>query len=136
MSEENVEIVRRCFDVVNRGDLDAIFGLIDEVFDPEVEIRAVGHLPDEPTVLRGREGVKEFWAQILGAFDWHFEVEEFTDMGDAVVVDFRQIARGRESGVEVANRLFGLARFREGKVIYTDAYRTKGQALEAAGLRE
>ncbi len=136
MSQENVEIVRRFFDVTNRGDLEMIFQLIDEVGDPELEMRAVGRLPDEPEVLRGREGVKEFFGQILGTFEWHFEAEEFTDMGDAVVVDLRQIARGRESGVTVANRLFGLARFREGKVIYMDVYRTKGEALEAAGLRE
>jgi ketosteroid isomerase-like protein len=34
MSEENVEIVRRVFEALNRGDLDALV----EAYDPEVEI--------------------------------------------------------------------------------------------------
>lgn len=56
-------------------------------------------------MLRGPEAIKAWWAQLLEAFDWHVEVEELIDAGDAVVVATRQIARGRESAAEVTNRM-------------------------------
>ena len=136
MSEENLEIVRRGIEVVNRGELDAILGVVDEVADPNIEMRAVGRLPDTSRVLRGPKAVKAWWAQILETFDWHWEPEELIDAGDAVVVVSRQIARGRGSGAEVANRVVGVFTFRDGKVISIDAYPSKAQALEAAGLSE
>jgi len=62
--------------------------------------------------------------------------EAHIDAGDAVVVVARQIARGRASGAEVANRLVYVCGFRGEKVTYFDAYRTKAEAVEAVGLRE
>jgi hypothetical protein len=43
MSQENVELLRRGIEVVNRGELKAILALADEVTNPNVELRAVGH---------------------------------------------------------------------------------------------
>jgi ketosteroid isomerase-like protein len=136
MSRESVEAVRRGFEVINGGELRAILALVDDITDPEVEVRAVGRLPDASRVLHGREAAKAFWTQLLDSFDWRFEAEEFIDAGDAVVVVTRQVARGRGSGAEVTNRIVSLFRFREGKVTHIDAYRTRAEALEAAGLRE
>jgi ketosteroid isomerase-like protein len=72
----------------------------------------------------------------MGTFEWRLEADELIDAGDAVIVVVRQIARGRESGAEVSNRVVMVYGFREGKVTSGDAYRTKGEALEAAGLTE
>ncbi|HZA89221.1 MAG TPA: nuclear transport factor 2 family protein [Solirubrobacterales bacterium] len=105
MSQENVELVRRCIETVNRGGLQVALELIDEFADPDIELRAVGRLPDLGRLLRGREAVKAWFAQVLGTFDWRVEADEFIDAGDAIVVVARQIARGRGSGAEVTNRI-------------------------------
>jgi ketosteroid isomerase-like protein len=50
MSEENVDVVRRAFDAVNRRDMDAL----RELHDPDVIMRAVEGWP-EPGPFVGRE---------------------------------------------------------------------------------
>lgn len=136
MSQENVELVRRCVEAINRGGLQAALEVLDEFCDPDVELRAVGRLPDLGRLLRGREAVGGYFAQLFGTFDYSLEVDEFIDAGDAVVVVARQIARGRGSGAEVTNRIVFVYGMRDGKVTYLDAYRTKDDALEAAGLSD
>ena len=135
MSQENVEIVRRGMAVINEGRLEAVFEFIDEFADPDFEMRTAGHLPDVGSG-RGREAAKALWTEIMETFEWHFEADELIDAGDAVIVVTRQIARGRESGVEVTNRLVMVFGFRDGMVTSVDAYRTRKEALEAAGLQE
>jgi ketosteroid isomerase-like protein len=135
MSQENVEVVRRGIDVINEGKLEAVFEFIDEFADPDFEMRTAGHLPDVGRG-RGREAAKALWTEIMETFEWQFEADEFIDAGDAVIVVARQIARGRESGVEVTNRLVMVFGFRDGMVTSVDAYRTRAEALEAAGLSE
>ena len=133
MSHENVEVIRRGMAVINEGRLQPVLEFIDEFVDPDMELR-VGRLPD---VGRGggRERVKAFWAEIMGTFEWRFEADELIDAGDAVIVVARLIARGRESGAEVTDPMVMVYGFRDGRVISGDAYKTKREALEAAGLR-
>jgi ketosteroid isomerase-like protein len=134
MSEENVGVIRRGMAVINEGRLKPVLEFIDEFVDPDMELR-VGRLPD---VDRGggRERVKAFWAEIMGTFEWRFEADELIDAGDAVILVARLIARGRESGAEVTDPIAMVYGFRDGRVISTDAYKTKREALEAAGLSE
>jgi ketosteroid isomerase-like protein len=137
MSEENVEIVGRSIEAINRRGLQAALEVVDEFCDPDAELRAVGRLPDLGRLLRGREAIKGYWAQFFGTFDnYHLDADEFIDAGDAVVVVARMTARGRGSGAEVSNPIVLMYGLRDGKITYLDAYRTKSEALEAAGLRE
>jgi ketosteroid isomerase-like protein len=137
MSEENVEFVRQCTEATNRGGLQAALEVVDEFCEPDVELRAVGRLPDLGRVLRGREAVKSYWEQIFGTFDKvQNHVDEFIDAGDAVIAVTRLTLRGRGSGAEFTNRIVLMYGLRDGKIAYLDAYRTKTEALEAAGLRE
>jgi ketosteroid isomerase-like protein len=135
MSQENVELVRRAYEGLNRR-LDATLAVIDEVVAPEIEWRAVGRLPDTRGGVRGPEALKGYFEQLFATFDFHSEAEEFIDAGDAVVVVTRQTARGKASGAEVTDPLVTVWGVRQGKVTYFDAYRTKAEALEAAGVRE
>lgn len=119
---------------MNRGGLEALREFVDEVADPSIEISSAG-LPDVGRV-RGREAAKNWFGQILGTFDWQVEVDEFVDAGDVVVVVARQTGRGRGSGATVTQRIVYSFGFREGKVCFFEAHRTRSGALEAAGLRE
>jgi ketosteroid isomerase-like protein len=135
VSQENVEIVRWAFDLLNR-DGPAALDRFDEVFDPEVEMRAVGHLPDMSDDVRGREGLTAWFAEVFTSLDMRVEVDEFIDAGDSVVVVFRQIARGRASGAELTSSFAFVYGFRKAKVSCIDGYRTRREPVEAVGLWE
>jgi len=66
MSEENVELVRRSLDAVNRRDLEALIALMDH------EVRVVSRIAAvEGGLLRGHEGIRKWWDNWLEAFpDW------------------------------------------------------------------
>ena len=130
-----MEIVRSGILATNRG-LDAMTAYVDQVVSPDVEFRAVGGLPDSGGALRGRDAVTGWSARLFETFDFHIEEEELIDVDDAVVLVIRQLAHGSGSGIEISNRVVVLVRFSEGKITSVDAYRTKSEALEAAGLRE
>jgi ketosteroid isomerase-like protein len=52
-----VDLVKRGFELLNRGDAMAFSEFIDEVCDPEAEVTAIGRLPDVGRV-RGRDAIK------------------------------------------------------------------------------
>jgi ketosteroid isomerase-like protein len=108
-----------------------------EISDPDIEVRAVGRLPDQEPVF-GRDAGRAWLANLLDTeeIDFDPEPEEFIDAGDAVVVPTRQTAVGKASGARISNRLVYVYGFREGKVTYFDAFGTTEEALEAVGLRE
>jgi uncharacterized protein len=131
MSEENVEIIRRCFEAYARGDLAT--SIVD--FDPEVEFDMT--FRPEGRTFQGHEGVAEGMRTWTGAFEgWTFEVQDVIDAGDQVLVITRESGRGKGSGIEVDQVVFHLARLRHGKVVHWKLYLNRAEALEAAGLRE
>ena len=66
--------------------------------------------------------------------NWEFEPEEFLDAGNAVIVVIRMHAKGAGSGVELDRQDAIVYRFSEDKILRTDYYNSKQQALEAAGV--
>jgi ketosteroid isomerase-like protein len=133
MSKQNVELVKRGLAAFNEGKLDDLFTIVDEITTPEVELRAVGRLPDVNAV-HGRDAIKEWCRQMLETFEYRIEPEEFIDARDAVVVVVRQIATGKASGMETTNRLVLVFGAHKGKLTYFDAYPSRAMALEALGL--
>jgi hypothetical protein len=55
--------------------------------------------------------------------------------GDYVVATIHNTGRGTSSGVEVDMRFAVLAEIRDAKLVRFDVFRTRAEALEAAGLR-
>jgi ketosteroid isomerase-like protein len=136
MSEENVEIVRRGYELYAAGDLEGVAGL----FSADAEIADAGGLGVAGTAAgtrHGPEGFLRITEDVLEAFeDYRVETEDFIEAGEAVVVPVRISGRGRASGVEQEARVAHLWALRNGKVIRGQAYRTTEEALKAAGLRE
>jgi hypothetical protein len=62
--------------------------------------------------------------------------QEFTSAGDKVLVDRKLHARGRTTGIETEQRAYLVWTLHEGLVIGLETFTERGQALEAAGLRE
>jgi type IV secretory pathway VirB9-like protein len=67
---------------------------------------------------------------------WRWDPEEFIDAGDKVVAVFRSHAKGRASAVEVERLDGAVSTLSDGKCVPLDCYRSRDQALEAAGLAQ
>ena len=134
MSQENVEIVLRALDSINRGDIDA--ALEAAAADYEMDwSNSIGPLKG---VHRGREEVVKFWLSFLDAFDsLHWIPEEIIDIDESRLIVVNHVRmRGRSSGVQVEGRGAQLWTFRDGKARSIKLFQSKAEALEAAGLRE
>jgi ketosteroid isomerase-like protein len=133
MSEENVEIVRRCFGFWANRDFSAIPEVVHPDFVLDVSRRVIN-----PAVYHGLDGFRRFVEQVDEVWEnFQFEPEEAIDAGDQVFTSVRISGRGRGSGVEAEMREFSIWTFREGKLSrLTGGYRDRAEALEAAGLRE
>jgi hypothetical protein len=62
--------------------------------------------------------------------------QEFTDLGERVLVRVRQMVQGRSSGVRVEEDFWFLFELTASKVSKLSFYSRPAEALEAAGLRE
>ena len=121
MSEENVEVVRRTYEVINAightgPEFDDIEVLAPDLWarlDPAFELHERRELPDAK-VYRGRVEAKEFWRKTQQLFaEVLWEPLDFTDLGHAIVVETRIAVIGRGSDVRVEadeTDVFGSAR--------------------------
>jgi ketosteroid isomerase-like protein len=134
MSQENVELVRRVFDSISRGDIDRALETSADDFEMDWS-NSIG--PDKG-VYRGREQVREFWASFVEAFEsLRWDPEEFIEVDESrlIVVNHTRM-RGRGSGVEVAAVGVQLWTISDGRAQSLKLYQSKREALEAAGLSE
>lgn len=138
MSQDNVEIVRRLFEVFREGLKrgDAAAGFDSQYVSADLEwitLPGVGL-----GTYRGREGFVEFMRLWTGEFaGWSIELEEVIDAGDdRVVAMYRQRATGKASGVPVELHQGAIHEFADGRVIRIQNFPSPGEALEAAGLSE
>jgi uncharacterized protein len=134
MSQENVEIVRRGYELFAEGNIEGVTDLISD----EAELPDAGGLGLGDTAAgtrRGPDGFLQGSQDALEAFeDYRVEPQEFIDAGDAVVVPVRISGRGRVSGATQEVRLVHLWVLRDGKAIRNEIYRTTAEAFEAVGL--
>jgi ketosteroid isomerase-like protein len=136
MSEENMEAVRRGYELMAAGELEALTGL----FSDDAELADTGGLGIAGTATGTRRGPEGFLRSIKEAQDafedYRVEPEDFIDAGESVVVWVRVSGRGRASGMAQEAHVAQLWSLRDGKVIRGEVYRTVEEAVEAAGLSE
>ena len=129
MSVAEVELARRGYEAIARGD----FGVLFDVLAPDVEWRAV----QDTTTHRGREGVERSISSWTGTWNnWRLEAEEFVDAGEHVVVTVRSSGSGKESGVPVAQRYFQVLTIRDGRIVRFREFADREEALRAAGVAD
>ena len=132
MSQENVDLVRRCATALQRRDWVAVM----EALSPDVELRlaSAGVGGD---VFHGHEGFRQWVAAADDALaDTEVEVHEALDAGDEVVVRVQLRARGRSSGIETAIDYGAVFTVDQGKIVRYREFASRQKALEAVGLRE
>jgi ketosteroid isomerase-like protein len=132
MSQENVEISRRAWNLWSGGDLDGLLSLCDEecVFDTT-------HMRDWPEPeYRGHVGFRRFLTEWLDVWD-EFEVgvDELIPAAEGRVVSlFWQGGKGRQSGLTMDVAWAMVTALRDGSVVRIAVYDDRAEALKAAGL--
>jgi ketosteroid isomerase-like protein len=129
VAEGNEQLIRRGFELVNRGDVEGTVAIAA----PDCEIRTVLTSVAGQT-HRGHEGVRQWFRDVDEAFE---EVEqrvvrivEVDDERGIVVVRF--LARGRGSGVAVDQEIASLWTIRDGLVQSLESYQSFEEAQAAA----
>jgi ketosteroid isomerase-like protein len=86
----------------------------------------------------GREGVREIYRHFRQMWgDFVQEPVEFIDAGDDLVVTVVAMrGRGKSSGAPLDAQAVSVGEYRAGKIARSQAFTTKAEALEAAGLSE
>ena len=133
MSRENVEIVRKLFAALNRGDRETAIGFAH----PEVVLDATRQVFNPKTYV-GKDGLRQWLADTDDVWEgMQTEQNEFIDAGDRVVVIGRLVGKGKGSGVEVGSPNGTILTIRGGLLIRSETgYTDRREALEAAGLSE
>ena len=134
MSQENVELVKRSFELFLRGDPEAWI----ETLHPDVGWDISAHpLPDVPNHGRGRDAFTDMMATYLsGWIDYSAELRELVEAGDEVISVLHETASMGETGVTLDRDLVQLWAVRNGRVIFLRVFQSKAEALEAAGFDE
>jgi ketosteroid isomerase-like protein len=132
MSQENVEIVRRCCDASARGDWEEAITMVDAEIEYDLTTFPEGR------VYHGHPGIREAFRIWLGAFDdYTQEYSEIIDAGGAdVVVIGKERGRGKGSGVPVEQDVFAVWTLKHGKAIRIRFFSDRAAALEDAGPDE
>jgi ketosteroid isomerase-like protein len=133
MSQENVEIVRRLYALLDQGEQAAALDLVS----PEIVFDFSRRLID-PVVLRGPDqalawGDRE--RQIWEGGRTRWQPQELIDAGDKVLALIRTGGRGKASGVDVFAHVWNVWTFRDGQPVeWTYFGDDRAAAFEAAGL--
>jgi ketosteroid isomerase-like protein len=137
MSQENVKLIRRISEAIDRGDLDGAVSIANP--PPEFEFDPAPGVP-QPDLLgvqRGPEGLRRVLEPFWGEFDdLHVELHEVIGAGDQVFAAATVRGRGKHSGVQTSWDLWGVWTVREGRALRWQGFTDRTAALEAAGLRE
>ena len=98
VSEPNVEVVRRLFELYGSGGMEAAL----EVMDEQIVIVIPPDMSAEPDSYHGHEGARRYFAGFEGMIeDIRYEAFELIPEGEHVLVRARLGGRGASSGLEV-----------------------------------
>ena len=132
MLEENVELVRRALQALDRRDLTSWLAVCDE----DSEVVFTRDWP-EPGV-RGAEAAFNWYIQFFDTLQpFRTADAEFIDAGaDKVLLQYRVDLRGRGSGAKVEWRRRCVVTIQKGRLLRAEWFSDRAEALEAAGLSE
>jgi ketosteroid isomerase-like protein len=125
--QEDVELVRRIVEALNRGDVDGMLASMH----PDFEWRPLETSPIA-RVYRGHEQVRHYIEDWLSTFESvRLELDDPAEVGDRVVATIRGRARGRGSGLELDNRFCQVWTVRDGMAVAMEEHATREQAQAA-----
>ena len=129
MSSEDVEVARELWEAWERGDVAAMFALIDPdvvttQFPEQVDLRP----------YYGHDGVREVMIEWIGTWDeYEIELLDLSAVGEAVVAKLHQRGRGKGSGVAMEGDVWFVWRVRMRRIVRWQMFSSEAEALAAAG---
>jgi uncharacterized protein len=133
MNEANVEVVRRSFEAIGRWDIDALVAM----YADDVEFLPLTGTRVESGGYIGHDGVRAYFDEVGDVWDeMRPHADDVRTVGDHVVVLGGCLVRGRGSGARSDGPMAWVITVRDGKVTRHRGFRTREEALEAAGLEE
>ena len=139
MSQENSAVVRDILEAANRHDGAAALALYDPAVVWDHTHGPIRELMGGPAVYHGHAGLRRWFGEFYEAWaDVQAEILDLIDVGDDQVISvINYRARGGASGAGVEiSAMAGLWTVRKGRVVRAAWFRTREQALEAAGSLE
>jgi ketosteroid isomerase-like protein len=151
MSRENVEVVKRFFEAVQRlletwGTSRSLQDAIKAGDLPPEAREALGYMDAgaewnpvfSGATYRGQLEIGRGWDELLGAAEsYSLKLLEATDLeNDRVLAVFGPSLEGKTSGIHVNAALYAVITLRDGLIAQLDEYTDRSEALEAVGLRE
>jgi ketosteroid isomerase-like protein len=134
MSQESIAAVKDAYRAFASGGLDRFL----EHWTDDLDHRSIEGAPDDRGPIHGKDAMRTYVQDWIDTFD-EFSIEpvELIDAdGDVVVAVLRYGGRAKLSGIE-ADETFGVVfTISDRKIARGREYRTRDQALEAAGLPE
>ena len=128
MSQENVEIVRRCYAALDRRDWEGLWREAHPDFELRTQLQGSRLGPDE---------AQAFIEDQFGAFEsWEVAPERFFESDDQVVAFVVIRSRPRGSNGEITIKIAHVWTLRDGTVLIIETFPQREKALEAAGLSE
>jgi len=139
MSAESVALVKGLLEAGEGFDpgqkeefLAALPGIIEQVFDPEIEWVEAPERIDSMT-RHGHAGVLESFGNWLDQWEeYSVEVREVEDHGDRILASGREIGRGIGSGAGVDSDIHFVFTFRDGKIVRYEEFYDEDAARGAA----
>jgi ketosteroid isomerase-like protein len=128
----NLQAVRGLYDGWMGGDVARAL----EYVDPVIVWEAIPDAPDAGT-YRGHAGVRRYMEDWIGDFDFlPMEFKEVVEGDDRLVISQCGRATGKGSGIQTEIHYAVAYWLRDGSIVEIREFRTKEEALEAAGLSD
>ena len=146
MSEENVEVVRACFDAWNAAAAEQMPAWVAEFWEPDGDFYPARGFP-EARPCHGQEEIADFLVGLREPWDYRVAIKDMRAIGnDRVLLDSHVRAEGGTSGTGVEGDLYQCMWLRHGRFLRVEDHLTakgalhalglSGETLEAAGLSE
>ena len=127
MTEKNLETVRLAHEAYKRGEMDAA---IDTYLHPQIEWDT--RWPGLDHVFHGRDGVRDWLAQVMEPMEIKMDLLEARSLGDQVLASYQVYGAGKSSGIPTEMHVFDLLSFRDGLILRRQTFYTEAEAVEAA----
>ena len=132
MSQENVELVRRAVEALNRGDVKAMSASLS----PDAEIFPL-RATLEDVSYTGPAAAEQLWAALSETWsEIRIDVDEYRDLGERVLMLGWTAATARDSGAAVRSKMGWLLDVTEDQITRSRTFADPGDALAAVGLSD
>jgi ketosteroid isomerase-like protein len=114
------------FDAINRRDVQGVL----DAYHPDADMSTLTSELVHGKAYSGHSGIREYFSSFADVWEeLRLEPEEIRDLGDRILVTGRWSSRGKGSGAEVESPAAWIFVIREGRVIFSRAYRDAEEAL-------